>query len=58
MVGILVNQVTDVITRLKNESMIWTVIMIIVLFGICFAVFCSMFVARVKKIYDDIKKNK
>lgn len=58
LVGLLVNQVTDVITRLKNGSMIWTGIMIIVLGGICFAVFCWMFVARVKKIYDDIKKNK
>lgn len=58
LVGLLVNQVTDVITRLKSGSMIWTVIMIIVLGGICFVVFCWMFVARVKKIYDYIKKNK
>ena len=58
LVGLLVNQVTDVITYFKSGSMPWTVIAIIVLLFICLAVFFYMFATRVKKIYDDIKKHK
>lgn len=58
LVGLLVNQVTDVITYLKGGSMPWTVGVIIILMLLCFVVFLCMFIARVKKIYDAIKKSR
>lgn len=56
-VGLLVNQVTDVITHLKgNDNMQGTLTAIIILLLLCLAVFLYMFIAKVKKIYDAIKK--
>nr|DAI79368.1 MAG TPA: Protein of unknown function (DUF1129) [Caudoviricetes sp.] len=58
LVGLLVNQVTDVITHLKHDSMGWTAIIIIIIGMICFITFLYMFLARIKKLYDEIKKKK
>ena len=56
-VGLLVNQVTDVITHLKgDDNMQGTLAAIIILLLLCLAVFLYMFIAKVKKIYDAIKK--
>lgn len=56
LVGLLVNQVTDIITLFKNGSIQWTVIIICLLLLLCLVVFFIMFVSKIKKIYEAIKR--